>query len=274
MAEAYGIEPAYIIDNHLYKYNDKIHNIDFLDTIDCSKFKIIIACTNQDIYDDLILSVKRFFPEKQICELECMKNRMHNTINSNEKEVPYHTKIGKYNYGSICRDHEYIEEIGSFCSFANGVDAVPNHEMKYVTTHPMLYQGQQYDGYTYNYEDSKDCAWYFEGVQPKKCVKKRPRSIIGNDVWLGRNVIITNGANIGNGVIAGAGAVITKDVPDYAVVVGVPAKIIKYRYLKSQIEALNRIQWWNWSDDKIRKCYDDFYLPIEKFIEKHDVREE
>ena len=82
-------------------------------------------------------------------------------------------------------------------------------------------------------------------------------------------MIITNSSNIGNGVIAGAGAVITKDVPDYAVVVGVPARIIRYRYTREQIEALNKIAWWNWSDGKIRECYDDFYLSIGEFIDKY-----
>ena len=95
--------------------------------------------------------------------------------------------------------------------------------------------------------------------------------LIGNDVWLGRNVLITNGSNIGNGVIAGAGAVITKDVPDYAVVVGVPARIIRYRYEPDEIAALNRIAWWDWPDEKIRKNYNDFYLDIKEFIKKYDV---
>ena len=89
-------------------------------------------------------------------------------------------------------------------------------------------------------------------------------------MWLGRNVLITNSSNIGNGVIAGAGAVITKDVPDYAVVAGVPARIIRYRYTQEEIEALNRIAWWNWSDEKIRENYDDFYLGVKEFIYKYD----
>lgn len=79
----------------------------------------------------------------------------------------------------------------------------------------------------------------FEGVQPKGKSRNK-RITIGNDFWLGRNVIITNGANIGNGVIADVGAVITKDIPDYAVVV-VPVKIIRYRYAPEQINALNKI---------------------------------
>ncbi len=78
-----------------------------------------------------------------------------------------------------------------------------------------------------------------------------------------------NGANIGNGVIAGVGAVITRNVPDYAIVVGVPARIIRYRYLPEQIEALNKIAWWDWQDEVIRERYDDFYLPVEEFIKKY-----
>ena len=99
---------------------------------------------------------------------------------------------------------------------------------------------------------------------------RRKRSRIGSDVWLGQNVLITNGADIGNGVIAGAGTVITKDVPDYAIAVGVPARVIRYRYLPDQIAALNRIKWWNWTDDEIRERFDDLYLPISEFITKYD----
>ena len=62
---------------------------------------------------------------------------------------------------------------------------------------------------------------------------------------------------------------ITKDVPDYAVVAGVPARIIRYRYTPKQINELNQIAWWNWTDDEIRDRYDDFYLPVDEFIEKY-----
>lgn len=88
-------------------------------------------------------------------------------------------------------------------------------------------------------------------------------------MWLGRNVIVTNYANIGNGVIAGAGTVITQDIPDYAVVVGAPARIVRYRYSSEEIEALNKIAWWDWSDDDISERYDDLYLPVGEFIRKY-----
>lgn len=148
-----------------------------------------------------------------------------------------------------------------------------NHEYRKITTHSMFYTGA--DGYLgfQNDEDEKRDTWHFEGAHlHREEVEQVKRIKIGNDVWLGHNVLITNYANIGNGVIVGAGAIITKEVPDYAVVVGVPARIIRYRYMPEQIAALNEIAWWDWSDDEIRKNYDDFFLPVEVFIEKHQKK--
>ena len=82
-------------------------------------------------------------------------------------------------------------------------------------------------------------------------------------------MLITNYSNIGDGVICGAGAVITSDVPDYAIVAGVPARIIRYRYSEDQIKALKQIRWWDWPVKKIVENYNDFYLSINTFIEKH-----
>ena len=198
-----------------------------------------------------------------------------------KKELPwyekygsfFHTQIGKYSSGPICRDHPLIESIGAFCSFAEGVCVHGNHGMQYVSTHPFLYKGSPNDPIegAMPYEEYHEAAWYVPGVHPKGKIEQK-RIKIGNDVWLGRNVAIVNYANIGNGVIAGAGAVITKDVPDYAVVVGVPARIIKYRYTHEQIDALKKIKWWDWDDEIIRDRYDDFYLNIEDFIAKYTDR--
>lgn len=164
-----------------------------------------------------------------------------------------------------------VESVGAFSCFAPGSDVVSNHATEYISIHPFLYRDVDCNCVFAHYEEYSGKKEHFDGVKPKGKVQKVRRISIGNDVWLGRNVIITNGANIGNGVIAGAGAVITKDVPDYAVVVGVPARIIRYRYTAEQITKLNRIAWWNWSDEKIRECYDDFYLDINEFIKKHDM---
>ena len=93
---------------------------------------------------------------------------------------------------------------------------------------------------------------------------------IGSDVWVGERTIILSRVEIGNGAIIAAGSVVTKSIPAYAIVGGVPARIIRYRYMPEQIEALNRIAWWDWPDEKIREYYNDFYLSAEEFIAKHN----
>lgn len=75
---------------------------------------------------------------------------------------------------------------------------------------------------------------------------------IKNDVWIGANTVIMPGVTIGNGAIIGAGAVVTKDVSDYAIVAGVPAKLIKYRFSEEIITELLKLKWWNWDREVIK----------------------
>lgn len=74
---------------------------------------------------------------------------------------------------------------------------------------------------------------------------------IGNDVWIGQNAVIMDGVKIGDGAIVAAGAVVTKDVAPYAIVGGVPAKLIKYRFDEATIKDLLRLKWWELSDKEI-----------------------
>ena len=83
----------------------------------------------------------------------------------------------------------------------------------------------------------------------KRC--SRRQIIVGNDVWMGCDVLLVGGVRIGNGAVLGAGAVVAKDVPPYAVVVGNPARIIKYRFSEDIIGKLQKIKWWNWPDEKV-----------------------
>jgi acetyltransferase-like isoleucine patch superfamily enzyme len=261
----YGITERYIVDNHLCKYNSKIISVQELAGADCEDAVVILASMNKRIYAELMSSIKPYFRDEDIVELNSM------TEFGGNKEC-YKTKIGKYSYGPIAETSVMVESVGAFCSFAEGSRVVGNHATQYITTHPMMYVGAEENNQVcwHSYERFCNNDWYFPGIKPKGKLKKAHKVKIGNDVWFGKDVTVTNYSNIGNGVIAGAGAVITKDVPDYAIVMGVPARIVGYRYKPEQIEALNRIEWWNWSDDEIRERYDDFYLPIEKFIEKWD----
>lgn len=251
----YGIEPQYVVDDNKLNWNDLVRGLDVLNNIDCKEYVVILACTNETTFPKIKTNMLSFFPSENIIELECVKGM---------------TICGRHSYGPLCQ-HVYVESVGSFCCFAKGVNVVPNHPVDMISIHPFLYYGEEMGIF---YEDfASNPGIYVPGVHPRgarhKTVGDRARIRIGNDVWLGANVIITNGANIGNGVIAGACTVITKDVPDYAVVVGNPARIIRYRYTDYQIKKLNEIAWWDWSDEMIQERYDDFYLPIDEFIAKY-----
>jgi acetyltransferase-like isoleucine patch superfamily enzyme len=181
-------------------------------------------------------------------------------------------KIGRRSYdnGAFAwrnSDRETLS-IGAFCSIAEGVQflcSAGRHKMNTVSTFSMvtsLYNrneivkiGSEYKP-RYLWDDSMS-------------VSKGP-IIIGNDVWIGFRSVILSGVTIGDGAVIYAGSVVTKDVPSYAIVAGVPAKIIRYRFDSKTIEKLVRIAWWNWSDDEIKDLIDDFYISGEEFAERHD----
>lgn len=248
--ECFGIQESYLVDNRLAQYNRNIKTVSDLREMDRSDYVILLTCANPDSYESVRKEIACLFRKDQIIDPFAKKTNLA------DEKMP---TVGKYSYdcnGNILENH-LVESIGAFCCFAAGSTAVVNHALSAISIHDFLYNGYS------------DGIGYFAGVKHRPEIRKIKKSHIGSDVWLGHNVIITNGADIGNGVIAAAGAVITKDVPDYAVVGGVPAHIIRYRFTPRQIEALNRIKWWNWSDEKIRKCYDDFFLDTDEFIARH-----
>lgn len=164
----------------------------------------------------------------------------------------YNIEIGKYTYGY--REAKIINgtKIGSFCSIAPGVKiGLMNHPLEYVSTNPFLY-----------YKTRKF-------ISEDKLIFQKKEPIIEDDVWIGTDAIILPGVTIHKGAVVGANAVVTKDVPAYAIVVGVPARVIKYRFDEKTRNSLLKIDWCNWNDFKISKEIDFFYDP-KKFIEKYE----
>ena len=142
--------------------------------------------------------------------------------------------------------------IGRFTSIGSNVNVLAaTHPTTFVSTFPGFYNTKNKGIFkTVNdihFNENKTCSnGFFVNI--------------GSDVWIGNNVAIIGGISIGDGSIIGANALITKDVPPYAIVGGVPAKVIKYRFSKDQIKKLNQIKWWNWDIDKIAersKLFDD-----------------
>jgi virginiamycin A acetyltransferase len=100
--------------------------------------------------------------------------------------------------------------------------------------------------------------------------KDRGAIIIGSDCLIGTEAMIFGGVTVGHGSIVGARAVITKDIPPFAIVAGNPAKIIRYRFEKNVIDQLMKIQWWNWEKEKVERNL-DLLADINKFLEIHGV---
>ncbi len=155
----------------------------------------------------------------------------------------YKTSLGSHTYtgqNTVIMD----AKIGNFCSIAwNITIGAAEHDFNKITTHAFLYN--QYDHIR---PEEKDEAYdRFE-----------KEIVIGNDVWIGANAIILRGVNVSDGAVIGAGAVVTKDVPPYAIVAGNPAKVIKYRFSDEMIKELLELKWWNFTDDKIQELYPYF----------------
>jgi len=143
--------------------------------------------------------------------------------------------VGAYSFFSS--GHIFSVAIGRYCSFANGVIiGEGDHPMTWLTTHPFPSKGLSH------FDELPE----YQGFMPgSECSLREPRTtVIGNDVWIGRNAFIKPGLAIGDGAVVGANSVVTHDVPAYAVVAGVPARVIKYRFPPGIIERLQQIRWW------------------------------
>lgn len=166
-----------------------------------------------------------------------------------------HLSIGDYSYmagpARISSLADTKISIGKFVSIASGVQIIGALHKSHITNYSLT-----------RLLPISERSQYQHGIS-------KGDINIGNDVWIGTNAIILSGVNIGDGAIIGAGSVVTKDIPAYAVVVGVPAKIIKYRFDDESIEQLLKTKWWDWGDDIIFKNVDKFFndgVSISEFV--------
>lgn len=166
--------------------------------------------------------------------------------------------VGRYTYGyEALLGNSTVKSIGRYCSIHKSAKAVVNHMTDCVSQHTFLDTVLDY-----TWEKRADRMTL---AAPHTQAANLP-IFIGNDVWIGAYAVILPGVTIGDGAVIAAGAVVTKDVEDYSIVGGVPAKHIKYRFSKNVIEELKEIQWWNWEREKIEENVEWFYSP-EKFVE-------
>lgn len=168
-------------------------------------------------------------------------------------------ELGDYSYTSqFCFVQNTV--IGKFSNIAAMVRIGPtDHPYERPSLHHFTYRQKMY-----GFSEEDDGEFFNQRANHK--------TYVGHDTWIGHGAIIQPDVTIGDGAIIGSGAIVTKDIPPYAIAVGIPAKVIKYRFPPDVITALQRIKWWNWSYEKIKENVHDFHLDIIQFIEKHDER--
>ena len=167
-------------------------------------------------------------------------------------------------------DYVFLKE-DSYSSL--GQHSINNHAIVYRWSKATLTIGK-YSGVSYNVKFIMDDGKHkVDGVTwypfKQNVVGKDEGIFIGNDVWIGMNATILYGVKIGNGVTVAAGSVVTRDIPDYCVVGGVPARIIKRKCTEEEAVIMNKIAWWDWDDKVVEDRQDDFLLPIPQFIQKY-----
>ncbi|MBD5217481.1 MAG: CatB-related O-acetyltransferase [Bacteroidales bacterium] len=163
-------------------------------------------------------------------------------INRSVKVVD--STIGRYSYVG---GNSWIinAQIGAFCSIARDVYiGLAGHTLDFLSTSPIFTESANGTGH----------SW----LKKSEVAYKNEKTIIGNDVWIGYGAKVKSGIKIGNGAIIAAGAVVTKDVPSFAIVGGVPARLIKYRFDEDLIKYIESSQWWNLPEEVLKKNINKF----------------
>ena len=252
----YGIRISGYIDKRFREIDQKDgYKVKWIDSINHSSDFIVISLrgVEQNIID---LCLKTGFGIKDIYYIAA------GTGNCNHSDIVIDgAKIGRYSYGyEGLLDSGLLLELGRYCSVNRTAAIYRNHNISAITSYPMI------NPVFVDWDTHIECKEAIDGQSIYFEEYNKPVSI-GNDVWIGANVMIMPGTRIGDGAVLAGGAVVTKDVDDYCVVGGVPARPLKYRFKKEIIEKLMQIKWWNWEHKKIIRNIDCIY-DVERFIRR------
>ncbi len=197
----------------------------------------------------LFLSEPIIFKNK-IVGYSLVKSQLYqcNLSDKSKLSAPYYlssVKVGDYSYISKNANISNTT-IGKFSSIGPNFSAgLGIHPTNGFSTSPMFYSISKQNGYSF---------------VDKNIIKEFEPIIIGNDVFIGANVTVLDGVKIADGAIIGAGAVVVSDIPKYGIAVGVPAKVVKYRFDNETINRLQEKQWWNLPKNELKEFSRDFFM--------------
>lgn len=168
--------------------------------------------------------------------------------------LPDHVTVGRHTYGFdrnifVRPTAQAPCTIGAFCAIAPDslIYGQADHPLHSPSSYPFRSQ------------------YFMADVPPAEPLTRGPVRI-GNDVWIASRAIILSGVTIGDGAVVGAGSVVARDVPAYAVVAGNPAKIVRMRFAPEVVARLLEIRWWDWPDEKIRRYEPLLYGDMDAFL--------
>lgn len=173
-----------------------------------------------------------------------------------ERVILRDVTVGDFSYFERHSEAAYTR-IGKFCSIAANcrINAL-EHPLERITTHKVSYRPNEY------------FRWLGVDAGFKARRQEKPVSI-GNDVWIGHGAVVLPGVTIGNGAVVGANAVVTRDVPAYTIVAGVPAKPLRRRFPKAVANRIERLSWWDWPVEKLTEAAPDMQsMDIEAFLDR------
>ena len=189
-----------------------------------------------------------FYPKVSLGALVDSSSKLTKKARINRNTHIVDSSINDYSYvGMNC--WVCLADIGKFCSIASNVNiGLGNHTMDYLSTSPIFTESKNATGF----------SWINRTVAPPF-----KRTTIGNDVWIGYAAKVIGGVTIGDGAVIGAGSIVTKDIPPFAIAVGCPAKVIKYRFSEETIKSILHDPWWNKDEAFLKTNIKDFQKVIQ-----------
>lgn len=173
--------------------------------------------------------------------------------------LPPGLEVGRHTYGPIDFDATFPMYtagartiVGAFCSISPECRILGGGEHVTDRASTFPFNARMFDPQGRTGPDAKDTG----------------PTVIGNDVYIGVGAIVLSGVAIGDGAVVGAGAVVTRSVPAYAVVVGNPARVIRYRFDEATRARLLALRWWDWDDSEIRAARESFMADVATFLEQ------